>query len=359
NALAHPDGIKRLRVGQLQSPVTVPSSRKRKLLSDGMCRNCTPISIPHLDSVFAFSPYSKVLRTRTFVELSEEICSVLNEDWIFQPQYRYGCAQILAGCILINTTNGNAILANTVEMYGRTIMVDAHCEPFRVRKGVAIPTSIPKPGAGHYKDVRPSTMFSTEGERLVIGTHSFDALITSCVRLDEGGQGSVGASTGIFQLVEENDIKGTRIYLDKESLDLGLDLCRDRRAYRITNAHFHYQLRQLKTKFHDPSSYLLCRATGPLTKAHTLQPCTIFMVCNHTQTGDGHQASKLFHKIGMSVLQSGGDATLEFATVQECIERCTSNSKGISAVLRSIGELFDDAPSILILGNTELNRNLE
>ncbi|KAF9579966.1 hypothetical protein BGW38_003563, partial [Lunasporangiospora selenospora] len=221
NALAHPDGIKRLYIGALQSPVTVPNTNKRKLMADSVCQKCSPITIPSLESVFAFSPFCSVLRTRTFVELTESICCLLNEDWNFQPQHRYGCAQMLAGCLLVNTTNGHAVLANTVEVYGRTSMVDAHCEPFGLKKGVAIRTSHPRPSAAFYKDVWPSTMFSaTEGERLVIGTQSFDALVTSSIRLDVRDQGSVGAVTGNFRLTSEAESTATRIYLDKESLDM-------------------------------------------------------------------------------------------------------------------------------------------
>ncbi|KAF9425426.1 hypothetical protein BGZ94_007529 [Podila epigama] len=361
NALAHPDGIKRLCFGALQSPVTVPNTNKRKLMADSVCQKCLPIPVPCLESVFAFSPFCRVLRTRTFVELTESVCCLLNEDWTFQPQYRYGCAQMLAGCIMVNTTNGHAVLVNTVEVYGRTSMVDAHCEPFGLKKGVAIRTSHPRPSAAYYKDVWPSTMSSaTEGERLTIGTQSFDALVTSSIRLDVRHQGSVGAVTGNFQLTNEAESAATRIFLDKESLDMGVALCRDRKAYRITNSHLHCQLRQLKTKFYDSSTFFLCRATGPLTKAHSLQPCTIFTFCNHSQSGDGHHASRMFFKIGTTVLQNGNDAVLEVDTVRNCRQSCSNETKSVPQVIDSILSLFkDDVSSIPILGNRRLNVYLE
>ncbi|KAI8605240.1 hypothetical protein EDD21DRAFT_158030 [Dissophora ornata] len=52
------------------------------------------------------------------------------------PAAVYGCAQTLAGCILVNTGDGQAAMVNTVEAYGRTPMVDDHCDSFRVKKGV-------------------------------------------------------------------------------------------------------------------------------------------------------------------------------------------------------------------------------
>ncbi|KAG0195839.1 hypothetical protein BGX28_000533, partial [Mortierella sp. GBA30] len=361
NALTHPDGVKRLCIGAFQSPVTLPNANKRRLMADSKCQKCSPITIPCLESVFAFSPFCSVLRTRTFVELTESICYLLNEDWNFQPQYRYGCAQVLAGCLLVNTTNGHAVIANTVEVYGRTSMVDAHCEPFGLKKGVAIRTSLPRPSAAYYKDVWPSTMISaTEGERLVIGTQSFDALVTSSIRIDVRDQGSVGATTGNFQLTNNIESKATRIFLDRESLDLGVALCQDRKAYRITNSHLHCQLRQLKTKFYDSSTFFLSRATGPLTKAHSTQPCTIFTFCNHSQSGDGHHASRLFFKIGTSVLQNGNGAVLEVDTVRECRQSCSNETRGVPQVVDSILGLFkDDVSTIPILGNRHLNGYLE
>jgi hypothetical protein len=95
----------------------------------------------------------------------------------------------------------------------------------------------------YYKDVWPSTMFAaTEGKRLVIGIQSFDALITSSIRLDVRDQGSIDAVTNIFQLTSNAEAAATRIFLDKESLEMGITLCQDRKAYHITSHHLHCQL---------------------------------------------------------------------------------------------------------------------
>ncbi|KAF9926661.1 hypothetical protein FBU30_003805 [Linnemannia zychae] len=119
---------------------------------------CSSVINPCLDYVFALSLYSKVMRTRTFVELTDSICYLLNEDWNFQPQHPYGCPQMLGGSILLKTTNGHAVPVNAVEAFGRTSMMDARCEPFGLKEGVAIRTSLPKPGVAFYKDVWQSTM---------------------------------------------------------------------------------------------------------------------------------------------------------------------------------------------------------
>ncbi|KAG0277865.1 hypothetical protein BGZ96_002683, partial [Linnemannia gamsii] len=100
--------------------------------------------------------------------------------------------------------------------------------------------------------------------------------------------------------------------------------------------------------------------TGPLTKAHSFQPCTIFTFCNHSQSGDGHHASKLFFKIATAVLQRGNSAVLEVDTVRECRQNCLKETRSIPPVIDSILNLFKDGTStILILGNRELNGRLE
>lgn len=188
----------------------------------------------------------------------------------------------------------------------------------------------------------------------------FDALVTSSIRLDVRGQSSVGAATGNFQLMNEAESTASRIFLDKESLDLGVALCQDRKAYRITNSHLHCQLRRLKTKFYDSSTFFLCRATGPLTKAHSFQPCTIFTFCNHSQLGDGHHASRLFFKLGTAVLQTGNDAVLEVDTVRECRQSCSNETRSVPLVIDSILGLFKNGTSTIpILGNRQLNGYLE
>ncbi|KAF9153524.1 hypothetical protein BGX20_004893, partial [Mortierella sp. AD010] len=96
-----------------------------------------------LRTLLATSPHSVVLRSRAFSELSEQLCEFMNKDWMFRPELQYACSQLLAGCILINTCNGHAVMANSIEVYGRTKLIDIHREHFSIMKGKAIQTSLP------------------------------------------------------------------------------------------------------------------------------------------------------------------------------------------------------------------------
>lgn len=235
NALVHPDVLKKLTVGQLQFSATMPDSRKRKFAVDSLCQNCSPISVPGLDSLLTMSPYAKVLCTRAFVELTEPMCDLLNEDWEFRPQLRYACAQVLAGSMLLNCNNGQAVIANTIEIYGRTRGVDTHRESFCVRKGVAIPTSLPPSTKTRYTDVWPMTISAQDGARLVIGTQPSNALVTSSLRLDLPEQASVGGTTLSFVLSTADASNATRIFLDQESVNAALVLAANKKAWAVSN----------------------------------------------------------------------------------------------------------------------------
>ncbi|ORX58054.1 hypothetical protein DM01DRAFT_256350, partial [Hesseltinella vesiculosa] len=77
------------------------------------------------------------------------VCHVLNKDWEFFPQIKFLSAKILAGCILQNGRSGQAIIVNTVEVYGRKKSIDSHRGPHRKLKNDIKPTSLPPPTCWH------------------------------------------------------------------------------------------------------------------------------------------------------------------------------------------------------------------
>ncbi|KAG0275842.1 hypothetical protein BGZ97_010209, partial [Linnemannia gamsii] len=113
NALAHSSVISRFpaRPAELRSVL----SQKRKLDEHESCSNCSPALAPGSEHVFSSSPYAARLATRQYVEMNDEICELLNRDWQLSPHLRFSCAVIIAGCLLVNFRNGQAVIANTVE----------------------------------------------------------------------------------------------------------------------------------------------------------------------------------------------------------------------------------------------------
>src|SRR5690554_4785800 len=87
---------------------------KRRLEGDTICTVCSPNAASGLEQLFAISPFASALLSRTFLELDNSVCELLNENWRLQPQLQYACAQILAGLIFLNTRSGKSAINNTV-----------------------------------------------------------------------------------------------------------------------------------------------------------------------------------------------------------------------------------------------------
>ncbi|KAG0043229.1 hypothetical protein BGZ89_006530, partial [Linnemannia elongata] len=176
--------------------------------------------------VLSTSPYAASIQRRKYTELDNGVCELFNRDWEFFPHLRFACAKILAGCFLLNNQSGQVVIANTIEVYGRTRLVDAHREPFIVRKGQPVANSLPPSIKTPYKNVWPTTVSALDGERLIIGTLSFDALVTSSLRLDTRMNANVGCATPSFLLCSTSHSLATKIFLDQESLDDGLQFAK-------------------------------------------------------------------------------------------------------------------------------------
>ncbi|KAK5797110.1 hypothetical protein F5H01DRAFT_385294 [Linnemannia elongata] len=329
NGLAHTSVVAKLSTGQSQVAPNMPSPKKRKHTRDDTCPNCTPTQAPGLEYVLSASPYAASIQRRKYFE--------------------------------IDNGNGQVIIVNTVETYGRTKLVDAHREPFVVRKGQPVANSLPPSIKTPYKNVWPTTVPAQDGERLIIGTLSFDALITSSLRLDTRMSASVGCSTPSFLLSSTSHSLATRIYLDQESLDDGLRLAHGKDTWCVSSSNIMWQLRQTKTKFHDPSTYYLCRSSSPFANKHPCQPFTIFTLLAYDQShsGDGVVLSRLFHTIASRVIQDAREAVIDRQMVEDLRDRCTDQtnaSKGLDLIL----ELFSGTQTtIKILGNLHLNNALQ
>ncbi|KAG2193392.1 hypothetical protein INT47_007684 [Mucor saturninus] len=106
------------------------------------------IVCPNLAPLIHRSPYRNMLMKLHHFNLND-VAVLLNTDWMHVPQIKFDCAQVLAGAILLNTISGDAILLNTIEVYGRTKNVDIHHE-------ISTP-----------KDSTPSSIVITISKRLV------------------------------------------------------------------------------------------------------------------------------------------------------------------------------------------------
>jgi hypothetical protein len=73
------------------------------------------------------------------------------------------------------------------------------------------------------------TIYALYGARLVIGTLSCNALVTSSLHLDLPEQASVGGTTLSFVLSTADISNATRIFLDQESVNAALVLAANKK----------------------------------------------------------------------------------------------------------------------------------
>ncbi|KAI9317584.1 hypothetical protein BX666DRAFT_2026859 [Dichotomocladium elegans] len=243
------------------------------------------------DSILPILPlkHSKLIRRRQYVELSSAMCKLLNQDWEFHPQMRYFTAMIFFGAIMHNTGNGQAILVNTVEAYGRT----KHC-------GCA-PRSF-----WRLKDTVVDALQRTDGMKLLIGTQVSNVLITSSMRLMQ------------------------ELYLDSVCLEEALAILESPDTSYLSSFNMIYQRRQIRSKFDTPSNL-------PTVNGVTLAD---------NDRGNNHGGT-LFHTIGILVLNHGNAARLQKRTVEELIPLATGQIKELLLTICRVFPFADEDMAII------------
>lgn len=357
NVLTHPSiGTKLVDQHECVKPI-IPSKRRYADMMDkgSLCVSCQPEVTDGLENLLHMSPYSSLLSQRQYVEISERVCNLLNSDWEFFPQMRFFTAMAFAGAIFFDATRNQALMLNTVEVYGRTKPVDIFCEPFGKLKGSVQRTSIPPTAINtRYHGLWPTTLNTLEGAKLVIGTLSSNVLVTSSMRLDIVDKPSLGGITNNFTLSCNKESQQCRIFVDHNMIEQAMTFIDKPDVHRLSDTMILSQIRAIRSKFHTIDAYILCRATGPLTLSHLHQPCSLFTLSESKRI----PAAEIFRLIATSVIKHGENARLSKKQVQDIHAMCVSSSS--KALLDRILELFDDDNSDLpILGNATLNMKLE
>lgn len=92
-------------------------------------------------------------------------------------------------------------------------------------------------------------------------------------------------------------------WLDQLFGTLSMDLAKNADARSVTSSNLLDQLRQLTTKFNAPSSYYLCRASGPITKSHQCHPYSMFTLADFDCRRN--PASQMFTNIAVNIFKYG------------------------------------------------------
>ncbi|CAO3687176.1 hypothetical protein G6F70_009115 [Rhizopus microsporus] len=359
NALAHKDAIHKI-IG-MKRPVEIqyclPAKRECKCIEETSNNFQISQSIS-LQNIIESSYMHGYLSGKKYFEMDDDTCKLLNSDWVFQPQMRFFCARVLAGAILVNRMTGEALLINTIEVYGRFRTIDSHYERFNMKKNMLPPTSLP-PNNTRYQNVCLTTIRDSDGVKLLVGTKVFNGLVTSSIRIDKELFPEVGPTTSNFVLDNEYARK-VEIYIEETAWYDAKKLAEDESAQEVYSFNILYQLRQLRSKFHHYSTYFSCRGYSTDTNDHVMQPYTVWTYCNfdgqNDENSDGRIASKLFQDIAIQVMRFPETAKIEEKRIQSLVSQCKGEK--VKEIMESILSLFDGSKQIKIIENKELNDRL-
>ncbi|CAO3595713.1 unnamed protein product [Absidia cylindrospora] len=354
NALTHAHHLATCSSEEMQVSPVLPA-KKRKI---------DPSLLPALSleaslyGALCSGPFSKHFLGDSYVEINDEMADFLNTDWSFYPQMRFATSRILAGMLLLNESSGQALVVNTVEVYGRQRTVDSHREGFKESKNKRPASSLPPP-TSRYLCVWPTTLDDEDGKKLVIGTKVFNALVTSSLRLDTDLAPEVGPGTCQFILDDHQQSISTRLFIKETAWKAATALAKTKATTRISSYDILYQLRQLRTRFHHQSTYFCCRSSNELTDTVTTRPYTVFTLANYDSAKDDTSyriASDLFSHVALAVIRNEDGLTKQ--EVDVLTKRLPKGD--IHTILTSILDLFDDNNNTIhIIHNTKLNRHLE
>lgn len=222
----------------------------------------------------------KYVMSQKYVELTKDMCNFLNEDWSIFKSMRYTCTRCLAGSIIIDVYSGRALLANCIEVYGRRrTLDDVHRESFQSKLGGSSFSSIP-PVNTKYQNVYPTTISDSDGTKLIIGTKTFNALITSSIRLGIEAGPEVGPNTVAIDLSKSSAGKNDMIYIKESAWIEASEIAKNNNTTYITSFDYIYQLRQLRTRFHQLSTYFMCRSSNEIVDNLTTRPYTIYTLAD-------------------------------------------------------------------------------
>jgi hypothetical protein len=201
-------------------------------------------------------------------------------------------------------------------------------------------------------------MNDPEGKKLVIGTKTLNALVTSSLRIDASHMASVGGTTLNFEL-DNSSALTSAIFLDADSIRKANILASDPRTDKIDRFDFFHQLRQLRSKFQHSSTYTLCRSSSVFVNDHRSRPYTIFSYADFDsgeQESSAKIASQLFREIAIAMITSKNDPLVPKQLVHTHWLKCPDGL--VKSALNEIIQLHVEE-EIKILDNKLLNQKLQ
>jgi hypothetical protein len=362
NLLGKPSVIHALELKQKRGlTLTIATNPKKNKVEDTLSprRMAMPID---LDLVLRNSFARNALESNMnrFMKMTDDAVNLLNQDWLLRPQMRFFAAKVLTGAILVNPISSIAILINSIEVYGRSSLVDAHHERCLNKRGIPAVSTNP-PVNCRYKRIWAISVKDSDGTKLNVATKSFNALVTSSIRLDAKHAPELGPTTSKF-LVDKEHGRQVQIFLNEDNYTDAAEIALNEHATNISDTDVLQQLRQIRSKFNEHSSYIPSRSSSSLCGFHRLQPQTIFTYCTFDKSApscDGRLASRVFAHVATEVIKRKDKAMLDKHTITAILAKCKPDGRTIK-VINEINALFPHgSTSIEILNSSDLCKSLQ
>jgi hypothetical protein len=185
-------------------------------------------------------------------------------------------------------------------------------------------------------------------KKLIIGTYSFNALVTSSIRLDQTSELETGPSTKQF-----SPSRNTQIFIAQTSRIAANDIIETKKN-TLYDFDILHQLRQLRSRLTSPSTYSISRACAMLTNQISCKPYTIFSILDagsNTSDTDEKLASMVLRHIALKILNK--QTTITKLEIDEILKLKEGDTVVLNAI-KSISSLMAENESVPILHNQEL-----
>ncbi|KAG1466833.1 hypothetical protein G6F46_000209 [Rhizopus delemar] len=123
--------------------------------------------------------------------------------------------------------------------------------------------------------------------------------------LDAPANPEVGPNVVSFDLSDSSKAKTAVIFIKESAWKEAVEIAQNHNAASIAPYDLIYQLRQLRTRFHQQSTYFLCRASNETVDNLAARPYTVYTLAewdNGNDNADYRTASKLFQTIATNAI---------------------------------------------------------
>lgn len=262
---------------------------------------------------------------------------------------RVAIPALFAGALLVD--GHEALYITCIEAYCRSSSTDAHYERYHgAESNQSHPEEIQYSKPSIYNDVCIKITQDNNTRQVKIGLRTANLLVVGCIRVDVADTASVGITNNIFE-----PTNCTRLFFNTKSIHKAEQLVKENKT-EIPDGHDYARLRQLRSKFHNESTYFMCRTAADGFLPQKNWPVTIWTYADVESRQKKESSSKiasfLFIEVATCVFERKKMSYETVMCIHERMKQTACDAK--KDILEKIVSLFDCKAEIDVLFNREL-----